>query len=93
MDAEMGGEPTETNQDAQVANSNQRTEEPMGKRRINIVVLEDDCKDYTYEVELGATLKEIMWVHNVNHTQAYKMLLKSSMEHPIQGRLCKFWRQ
>jgi hypothetical protein len=65
----------------------QMTEEPT------IVVLEDDVPDYTYAVDWRYVLKEVVRVHMVTFQQAAEMLRASSMEHPVQGRLCKYWRE
>lgn len=58
-----------------------------------IVVQEQDVPDYTYEVDWKAVLKEVVEVHMVTYQQAAEMLKASSMEHPVQGKLCKFWRE
>lgn len=58
-----------------------------------IVVQENDNPDYTYEVDWKAVLKEVVEVHDVTYQQAAEMLIMSSMEHPVQGKLCKLWRE
>ena len=60
---------------------------------VSIVVLEDDQPEYVYEVNWPSVVTEVAAVHGVDRQTAENMLLKSSMEHPVQGRRCKFWRE
>ena len=73
--------------------ASERTETDPAAEVMDIVVLEDDIQDYTYPVDTDAVIDEVTLAHCVDREEAIEMLRKSSMEHPVRGWNCKFWRE